>query len=91
MKGLAKGDVVDVTWVDITEEPHGHPDKMTPSVMTHTWRYQCHKTYTIHGHKVPCVVFTSSKAIKDEDYYHAIVIPKGAVLGIKPATRRHDA
>ncbi len=82
-----RGDLVDVTWVDITEDAHGHPSKITPEVLTHTWRFYGSKTFTREGVKIPCTLFTSSKP-KDDEYYHAIVIPKAVILSVRPASRR---
>ncbi len=84
---LTRGDLVDVTWVDITEEAHGDPSKIAPAVLTHTWRWYGSKTFTRVGVKIPCSLFTSSKP-NDDEYYHAVVLPKSVILAVKPASKR---
>jgi hypothetical protein len=81
-----QGELVDVTWVDITEESTGSPETITPEVMVHSWRFHSWRTITTNsGHKVRCGLFTSSKTGKDGAYYHAIVLPKAVILEMKKA------
>ncbi len=85
---VSPGSLVDVTWADITEDSTGEPDKITPAVMTHTWRFYCWKTFALPRARLKCGVFSSGQPDKDGNYNHAIVIPRAVILSIKPAKRK---
>lgn len=82
-----KGDIVDVVWVDITEDSRGDPRKIMPYVLTHTWRFHSWRKVKVDGHTIECGAFTSSKIEKETDeYYHAAILPKAVILSIRKAT-----
>lgn len=83
-----RGQLVDVTWIDIVEDPRGHPAKTKLAEFHHTYRWWGWREDKFGGKTVKFAALTSSKGVTeaDESAYHAIVIPKHCIIRIEPAT-----
>jgi hypothetical protein len=80
-KNLEQGKLYDITWIDISETPSGHPDDAPIKIFKHTYHWHSRKYVAIGRKKHPYLVFTSGYP---PDFLHCICLPEGCIHSIVP-------
>jgi hypothetical protein len=84
--GLNRGDLVDITWVDIFEDSVGDPDKAELA--------RRHSVGSVWGEAtsfgVECLVTTTTLDERDHAQSGFCIYPKGCVVGVKVLKRKRQ-